>query len=179
MNFKNWGATPCDRVRPVLSDYADNVLSAPSAWEVEKHIAGCADCSRMALELRQTVQLLRDAPRFDTGDGFMAALHARLDTVDPTLPTADYLWSRAAAWLNAGTRNRLPVWSLGLATAGVVCVIALNRPADPVAAPVAASSTDSLHITVASSANSPFSDPAADNLEYRASQRSSNPAVPF
>src|SRR5580700_2360084 len=73
----------CKRARAMLSEYVDNALSARDMWEAEKHLAECAACSQLAERTRQTVQVLRSADALDTGDQFMAQLHARLDNLGP------------------------------------------------------------------------------------------------
>src|SRR5579871_131359 len=73
----------CREVQELLSDYLDNTLAARQVWEVEKHLAACADCARASRELQATIQVLHAAEQYDTGDAFMAKLHARLDGLDP------------------------------------------------------------------------------------------------
>jgi len=174
----------CSGIRILLSEYIDNTLSARQAWDVEKHLTNCGACSKEVREMKATVQLLRSAPRFDTSDGFMAALHARLDTVDPTLAAAVSPWRRLHLWFsNAGASlygSRVPALSFGLAAVTIALVVTFNRPGQPVTvAPAPAIASDSVHISIASSANSPFSDPAADNLELRSGASSSGSTVPF
>jgi anti-sigma factor RsiW len=151
----------------------DNTLSAHQAWEVEKHLTGCDECTAEVRMIHATVQLLHAAPRRDTSDTFMASLHARLDTIDPTVAGKQPLLSRLRSWffLSNGSfaGSRAPILSFGLA----VCVLALlftvhRSPEPPAAPPSAIAAPDNVHISIATSAGSPFSDPAADNLELRA-----------
>ena len=183
LNNRRDGAR-CSDIRVVLSEYIDNTLSARNAWEVEKHLTDCSSCSGEVREMQATVQLLRTAPRFDTSDHFMAALHARLDTVDPSAATGGPMWRRVREWLaNAGASvvaNRVPALSLGFAAAAITLVLTVNRPVEPGNAAVSAvAASDTVHISIASSASSPFSDPAADNLEFRSGARSAGSAAPF
>jgi anti-sigma factor RsiW len=173
----------CNACRALLSEYTDNTLPAHDAWEVEKHLAACDGCASEARQLRATVDLLRMAPRRDTSDTFMASLHARLDTVDPALGRGRSAWERVRGWF-AGSdgpsfANRVPALSFGIAVAALALLFASNRPNEP-ATPSAAAVTppDSVHVSIAASANSPFSDPAAENLEFRAGSKStSGPAA--
>ena len=164
-------SSQCSRVQALLAEYTDNTLSGGSAWEVEKHLAACSGCSAQAREMKAMVQLLRVAPTRDTSDTFMASLHARLDTVDPALVPARSLGRRIYSWLmggeNAFISGRLPALSLGVAVVAIAIVWSSNRVIAPVAVNAAAGTNPEVHIAVASSANSPFSDPAADNLELR------------
>ena len=172
-SFYNNDNSLCRSVRALLSDYTDNTLQARQAWEVEKHLAGCHECAAEVRELQATVHLLRSAPRHDTADNFMAALHARLDTVDPDLAPADSLSVRVRGWFSTlgeqfyGTR--MPVLGMSLAAAALTLLFAVNRTKPPIvaSAPPAVSS-EGVHMSVEASASSPFSDPAADNLEFRA-----------
>lgn len=174
----------CNAVRKLLSEYVDSTLSTSNAWEVEKHLAACGGCSDEVRQLQATVDLLRSAPRFDTSDSFMAALHARLDTVDPSMPVGLTPWQRLQGWFfGAGGvlgRSRVPALSLGFAAVAVALVISVRRPIETVSPPPApAVTSDSVHVSIASAASSPFSDPAADNLEYRLGGRSSGSSAPF
>lgn len=175
---------PCKEVRAMLSEYTDNTVSARSAWIVEKHLAGCKACAEEARQMQAMVQLLQSAPRLDTSDNFMASLHARLDTVDPNSISDRSVWDRLRSWLMpAGVPilgARVPAIGLGLAAAACALVLALNRPESPAVSPAPpAAVADSVHLSIASSANSPFSDPAADNLEFRSGARASQTPTPF
>src|SRR4051812_16258258 len=109
----------CTGIRPHLLEYIDNTLPARRAWEIEKHLTGCGSCSQEVREMQATVQLLHAAPRLDTSDHFMASLHARLDTVDPSAIPGLSVWQRVQGWFSiAGGplyRHRVPALSLGLA----------------------------------------------------------------
>ena len=183
-SINNQDDARCDDVRKLLSEYVDSTLSARRAWEVEKHLTGCGACSEEVRQLQATIQILRSVPRLDTSDTFMAALHARLDTVDPAIQADRSPWRRLQGWFlgtgHALARNRVPALSLGLAAAAVALMVSVRRPVEPVAAvPPPAATADSVHVSIASSASSPFSDPAADNLEYRLGGRSPGASAPF
>jgi len=185
MDLLNYsGNRDCTGIRRLLSDHVDNNLSARQAWDVEKHLAACRPCAAEARAMKAAVDLLRAAPVADTSDDFMARLHARLDTVDPAIVGNPSVWDGVRRWWGgidlAPFTRRVPVVSLGLAAAAVAIIIVANRPADPPgqsSAPI--SSGDGVVASVASSANSPFTDPAADNLEFRSRSGSSSAPVPF
>ena len=150
----------------------------------KKHLAGCSACTAEVKAMQATVNMLHAVPRHDTSDGFMAALHARLDTVSPSAESGYSLWRRLRDWFSvAGASlygNRVSALSLGLAAAVIALAITLQRPVEPVVpAPAAFVATDSDHITIATSANSPFSDPAADNLSVRTGERAGVAATSF
>src|SRR5579859_3667904 len=73
----------CRAAGRLLSDYVDGMLSARETWEVEKHLAACPECAAAAKQIHATVELLHTSERFETGNDFMAKLHARLDRLDP------------------------------------------------------------------------------------------------
>ncbi len=163
----------CGRMQILLSDYIDNTLSGRQVWEVERHLAECRVCADQAHEMQATVQLLQAAPRYDTGDDFMAKLHARLDTVEPEQarsPLAglrDWLGSLPSA-LNS---RRAPALALGMAMAVLALLTFLPRPTptNPVlpgpGTPPPALSVVTLQRNVALAALNPLDDPAAANLE--------------
>jgi len=168
----------CEAFRALLSEYIDNTLSAHEAWEVEKHLTDCDACTTEVRMIKATVQLLHNAPRRDTSDTFMASLHARLDTVDPTIAGEQSLLGRLRSWFSIGMNSfaggRGPALSLGVAVCALALLLIANRPAEPpiVATQPAPAVSDTVHISIAASAGSPFSDPAADNLELRAAGHS-------
>src|SRR5689334_22629617 len=96
----------CRKVLQMLSDYVDSTLSAHGVWEVEKHLAECGDCAAHARQLQATVLLLHTAERHDTGNDFMARLHARLDGLEPERPRRNPLRDALQDWL-AGMREPL------------------------------------------------------------------------
>src|SRR5580693_6714598 len=122
----------CRVTESVLAAYMDNTLSARDVWEVEKHFARCPSCAATARQMQSTVDLLRAAPRLDTGDDFMAKLHARLDDLEPKRPT---VWSTINGWMGAAAAavnaRRMPAVGLGLASAALAAVLIWSRPAPP------------------------------------------------
>jgi anti-sigma factor RsiW len=164
----------CAAMQAQLTDYMDNRLSARDMWAVEKHLAECDDCSRLTHEITATVQLMQSLERRDTGDDFMAKLHARLDTVEPERARGRSVSVAIRDWLE-GIKNSLHGYrapALGLSV-GMVALLALflfpvtqqepsNIPPQP-PAPIVAPET--VGRNVALSASNPFDDPAAANLQ--------------
>lgn len=161
----------CRNTGLMLSDYVDNTLSARGMWEVEKHLAECAECSHLLQLTQQTVHVLRSADRFDTGDHFMANLHARLDELGP-VPSRRSPVAVLREWmldirqhLNA---RPIPTLSVGMASFLLAALIFSGRA--PVAttinpAATEAVSQDALDKHVAVTASNPFDDPVAAKLE--------------
>ena len=173
----------CRETQTLLSEYIDNTLSARQAWEVEKHLAACTDCQEFSHSLQRTVSLLQSSERQDTGDDFMARLHARLDGLEPEAQRAAPL-TALRDWL-AGVRDglyvrRVPALSLGMASLAMALLLLVNHPTPPMVAPgesvvsranaAAAGSQDhdALSRHVAVTASNPFDDPVAAKLEAEA-----------
>ncbi|MDW8325396.1 MAG: zf-HC2 domain-containing protein [Anaerolineales bacterium] len=55
----------CQHLLDGLSAYLDGEASAELCAEIERHLAGCADCRVMVDTLRKTVLLYRELPRPD------------------------------------------------------------------------------------------------------------------
>ncbi len=170
----------CLSIQESLSAYADNGLSARQSWEIEKHLAICKECAGVSRQMQATVTLLRGSERADTGDDFMARLHARLDDAAPVVPSrsnpldwARDLWGRIA---DGAGRRRVPMTALGMAGAGMVALtLFVTHPAAVPPVPLVpgvsastganASAHENLQRNVALTANDPLGDVAAEALE--------------
>jgi len=181
----------CRSVEPLLADYLENALSAREIWEVEKHLTACPACTQLSQQMQATVQILRTADRYDTGDDFMAKLHARLDEVEPMRDTAqNSLGTRQGMGvfgvqgrslrervqngmdnLRSGMRSwHLPALATGLAAATLLLVVHGNTPVTPskVVPPTIIARTppsEDLSRQVALVASNPFDDPVAAKAE--------------
>jgi anti-sigma factor RsiW len=172
----------CRDVQTLLSDYVDNTLSARQVWEVEKHLADCADCAETARQLQATVRLLRATERLDTADDFMAKLHARLDGLEPEPAPSRFglgaLFDGLRGLREAVQRHRVPAFGLGISAAALTAVLVFSRsgvtttdsgpvlpPTLPRLAGQLPNAGDSLKRNVALVASNPFDDPVAANLE--------------
>jgi anti-sigma factor RsiW len=182
MTYSNSDNPVCRDVRTLLSDYVDNTLSARQVWEVEKHLADCADCAETARQMQATVRLLRTAERLDTADDFMAKLHARLDGLEPEPAPSRFglgaLRDGLRGLREAMQRYRVPAFGLGISAAALATVLVFSRsgvtttdtaPSPPPVAPrnagQALNAGDPLKRNVALVASNPFDDPVAANLE--------------
>jgi len=168
----------CLQTRNSLSEYADSTLSAHQMWEVEKHLAICQACTEIAHQMQATVQLLHQVERFDTGDDFMAKLHARLDGLEPEpmrrrtlMDRAQDLYERLRIDLTA---RRVPVLNFGIAAAAMslfVVVAVVWRPVPttqvsttPVEIAHVIPDEDNLQRNLALTASDPLGDVAAETL---------------
>lgn len=188
----------CRLTQSCLAEYVDNTLSAHQVWEVEKHLTLCIECSEVARQMEATVQLLHDAVRFDTGDDFMAKLHARLDGLEPdamlspkrSLVTwAQDLFERVRIDLAS---RRIPVLNLGVATAGMGAMLVLAlvwRPTSDISSITPEETShvittrtihEDLQRNLALTASDPLGDVAAENLRITDSNatNSTNGAPP-
>jgi hypothetical protein len=176
----------CGKVQPLLSEYLDNTLSGRQVWTVERHLAACAECAALSREMQAAVQLLQAASRYDTGDDFMAKLHARLDAVAPEAararPRLESVRDGLAGVLEALRNYRAPALGLGMAAMAALSIVLLlphPTPATvetggpPSLAPIAA---QPLRRNVALAASNPLDDPAAANLEANAALSDSSAA---
>jgi len=60
----------CDAIRERLAE--DGAVAADSAGEIQRHLAGCADCARFLDELRRLETALGDLPTHDAPDALVA-----------------------------------------------------------------------------------------------------------
>lgn len=166
--------TVCRSIEPLLADYQENALSARQVWEVEKHLTSCADCTDLWQQMQATVQVLRSAEHYDTGDDFMARLHARLDEVEPEPARPRSLREVAQDWLvslRMGARAwQVPALTAGFAAVAAVMVVHGNMPTAPVKAitPAIAERVGNAQVLsrqVAFVASNPFDDPVAAKAE--------------
>ncbi|MCW3097106.1 MAG: putative zinc-finger [Chthonomonadaceae bacterium] len=166
--------TVCRKVEPLLSDYLENALSAREVWEVEKHLTACPACTQLSQQMQATVHVLRSADRYDTGDDFMAKLHARLDDLEPEPARSRSLGDMAQNWLvslRAGMHTwHVPALATGFAAATLFLVVHGNLSIGPPKAvvPLVAErvvQNEDLSRQVAFVASNPFDDPVAAKAE--------------
>ncbi len=163
----------CASAECLLPQFVDGNLSAREAWQLEKHLAECRNCSTKVDQLKQTIDLLHTASRLDTADDFMAKLHARLDVIDEsansvgTVPQRASLRELAATYLRM---LRVPGVPIGVAIGAVaVLMIALIPNLKPAPGTITTSKPDAHISTVveaqlAQTAADPLGDAAADQL---------------
>ncbi len=68
----------CETVKPLLSEMVDERLNAATAWQVQAHVAGCADCGQVRREVEALTQALGALPAHKPSAGFDAALAQRI-----------------------------------------------------------------------------------------------------
>jgi len=107
----------------MLSEYIDNTLSGHGAWECERHLATCHECTLRLNELRQTVACVSRVEAFAVSPEFMERLQARLDGVTPRPARGSWL-----AALGTAMRPRmLPAWGMAAAACALAVVMLVHR----------------------------------------------------
>lgn len=116
----------CDKFKPILQDYTDDLLDAESMEEVKIHLAQCEDCRREVFEIQRLGELFR----------------GQAEKLEEEPPPALVVNTWKA--LEEAARNRSPfdflftrkgfTWSLAAYTAGVFIVVAgyLAAPMDKI-----------------------------------------------
>jgi anti-sigma factor RsiW len=156
----------CTNAQPLLSEYIDNALSARATFEVEKHLADCHECARALNEMRRTVDLVAQGPRFEVSGDFMDRLEARLRDLTPRQER--WAFGMPALW-----RPRLaPAFGTAVAACALGAVLFLARPGRPPAPGPSLQPTsvqDAVRQNVAIAATDPFADIGTANLTAHAS----------
>ncbi len=187
---RNDNFAECAAIQAQLAEHTENTLSGRQVWDVEKHLARCADCAQISREMQVTISLLQNAERHDTGDDFMAKLHARIDTLEPETvraPSLGTVLRDGLAALGGILRSpRIPALSLGVAATAVVAFLIVPRsvPNTPQTLTTTANPVTVTHIAAeplrrnaALAANNPFDDPVAATLEANADPAESEPSI--
>lgn len=155
----------CTIIQPLLSEYIDNALSARDTWEVDKHLTDCNACALLLNEMRETVQALALAPRYEVSDDFMASLQSRLATLQPEPPRRAWFAS-----LQEFLRpRRMHAWGAAAATCALAIIMLVPRlspPIEPgpVPPPPPGIIQTAQHQSVSLAASNPLGDPAAAAL---------------
>jgi anti-sigma factor RsiW len=162
----------CKQVEPLLSEYLDNTLSARDTWEVDRHLTVCPECQKTLNELRQTVSLLVQTPRFELSEDFTMKLQARLEKLEPR--------PSRSCWLNTLKeifRPRvLPAWGAATVACGLLIVfILIQKPVMQEPGQPALPSSEITEVqqaktqNIALSASNPLDDLSAANLAAHSS----------
>lgn len=69
----------CHHLLHELSDYLDGEASAEVCAEIERHLAGCEDCTAVVDTARKTVDLYHDLPQPELSPAVRARLFKTLD----------------------------------------------------------------------------------------------------
>jgi len=68
----------CDRYQFLLSEFTDDTLDAPTAWQVQTHLSNCPDCHRISREFQALRGILQSLPTQGPSAEFEAKLSQRL-----------------------------------------------------------------------------------------------------
>jgi RNA polymerase sigma-70 factor (ECF subfamily) len=69
----------CRHILDDLSEYLDGEASAEVCAEIERHLAGCEDCTALVDTLRKTISLCQQLPQPDLSPAARARLFKTLD----------------------------------------------------------------------------------------------------
>lgn len=159
----------CNLVTSLLSEFGDERLDAATAWQVQTHLAGCADCTQAYRETEALRRLVQALPVRSPSAGFDAALTERLALT--RRPQAARSWqSRLSAAFPRPARLLRPALALGAAGAAVYGLTLLSPQGAPVLTPPPAHAADRAFVAdcVAQrrrdAAGEPLADMAAQNL---------------
>ena len=72
----------CRHLLDELSDYLDGTASAEMCAQIQRHLAGCADCRVVVDTLRRTIQLYHASPRPDLPAAARERLYKSLDLAE-------------------------------------------------------------------------------------------------
>jgi anti-sigma factor RsiW len=115
----------CQNAKPLISEYIDNSLSARDTWELDKHFAECNPCALQLNEMRETVNVLAAAPRFEVPNDFMAKLQGRISALEPETPRQTWITNLREFFRPGFVR---PAWGAALGTAALALIILFPRP---------------------------------------------------
>lgn len=68
----------CEKIKLLLSEFADERLDAATAWQVQTHLSECVACGRISRDLESVSQLLQTLPAAGPSARFDEALAQRL-----------------------------------------------------------------------------------------------------
>ncbi len=121
----------CDRVKPLLSEFADETLDVSTAWQIQTHLAGCEACHELSREFQGLRGMLHSLPVRQPSAQFEASLAQRLAFTrrpETQLPWRD----RLSSAFPFGLRLR-PALALGFALSSAAAFLWL--PIHPSSAP--------------------------------------------
>lgn len=161
----------CQTAKSLMSGFVDERLAAAESWQVQTHLAECADCARLRQDLSALRRTLQALPVRQPSANFEAALAQRLALTRRPAPRPTW---RDRLGLSPGRPVPLlrPAFALGVALAAVGGVLLLpTHP--PIPDPSVAAATHTAdHAFVADcvaqrrrdAAGEPLADLAAQNL---------------
>jgi len=161
----------CNTIKPLLSEFVDERLAAPDAWQVQTHLSECTDCAALRRDLDALRRTLQALPTRQPSANFDAALAQRLALTRRPAPRPTWRDRLGLSSLHRPVPFLRPALALGVAFAAVGGVLLLpTHPPVNDAAVAAAHSAD--HAFVADcvaqrrrdAAGEPLADMAAQNL---------------
>jgi len=99
----------CDEARPLVDASVDRELSAADEWRVREHLAGCAQCRRVAEDAQAISRVIRSVPYHRAPAGLAARIAAALPATDVEPETASSSPASAARGAS-GWREWLRSW---------------------------------------------------------------------
>ncbi len=85
-----------ERFQDLLSDYLESCLSPGDLREFEAHLAGCQECSRLAVQFRRTLLDLKVFPRVEVPAGFTERVLEKTTRRHKVRSPWEVLWSYVA-----------------------------------------------------------------------------------
>jgi len=168
----------CQTIQPQLSEFLDDQLGAQTAWDVQTHVAGCAECAKTQRELSRLRDALHALPVPTLSAGFDAALAERLAlTRRPAALSGVALWKTrlTALFANPPAGRLRPMLAFGAAGAAAALglfFLPTPTPPAPALSPAAVQTAAVDHAFVAEcvaqrrreAAGEPLADLSAQNL---------------
>jgi len=163
----------CERVQSLLSERQDGILSARRAFDVERHLASCRECTQVCRDLATVVELMHAASRRQPNNDFTLRLDERLQAIGDIRPPSFAV--RISGWLHASMLSlRVHRFqTVGAAACALMLVAlgavrynsALEMQTEPIMVEARAEISVPLAQHAAVAADDPFADSVADTLK--------------
>lgn len=163
----------CETSKSLLSEFTDETLDAPTAWQVQTHLAECGSCRSVSRELLSLRQMLQGLPTLQPSAQFEAKLAQRLALTRRPAPRISWqvsLQSRLRETFHRPAAALRPALALGFGLSAIAAAIWIPQfqvtPPDAVAVRVAdrAFVADCVAQHRREAAAEPLADLAAQNL---------------
>ena len=159
----------CEKVKSLASEFSDETLDVAATWQVQTHLAECAECAILAREMRSLRHMLQELPTRQPSAQFEANLAQRLALT--RRPQKRSAWrDRFTATFQSPILSLRPALALGFALSAVAAIVWMpQRLTAPPAAPTAhvmdrAFVADCVAQHRREAATEPLADLAAQNL---------------
>ncbi len=117
----------CEKIRPLLEDFADGELVSPDKEALEEHLRTCSACQEELSAIRRTIRLLAEFGQVDEPADFLARVRGKIEA----RRRGAFEWSLARPVL---TRVLVPVACVLVAGVGIWMAIEQVTPPSPPAA---------------------------------------------